>query len=179
MFKTMKTWRPLGMGFGLVSLLLVLISAICLWRLGEIGSGLDRVVNDGFPKSVIAGDIIAYVNSNARVTREMVLADSKEEIDGRLRKIAENRKGITESFDKLVKASRSESVNLASGSEELSSSSEQISRSMGEQARRASQIASATTEMAQTVADMAGNASGIVKSVEQTVTVAKDSPRHL
>ena len=100
--------RRLGMGFGLVALLLVLISAICLWRLGEIGNGLDRVVNDRFPKSVIAGDIIAYVNSNARVTREMVLVDSKEEIDSRLRKIAENRKGITESFDKLVNASRSE-----------------------------------------------------------------------
>ncbi len=108
MFKNMKTGRRLGMGFGLVALLLVLISAICLWRLGEIGNGLDRVVNDRFPKSVIAGDIIAYVNSNARVTREMVLVDSKEEIDSRLRKIAENRKGITESFDKLVKASRSE-----------------------------------------------------------------------
>ena len=108
MFKNMKTGRRLGMGFGLVALLLVLISAICLWRLGEIGNGLDRVVNDRFPKSVIAGDIIAYVNSNARVTREMVLVDSKEEIDSRLRKIAENRKGITESFDKLIKASRSE-----------------------------------------------------------------------
>src|SRR5208283_4047982 len=46
----------------------------------------------------------------ARVTREMVLVDSKEEIDSRLRKIDENRKGITESFDKLVNASQSENA---------------------------------------------------------------------
>jgi methyl-accepting chemotaxis protein len=106
--KDMKTGKRLGLGFGVISLLLVVISMICLWRLAQIGSALDRVINERFPKTVQANDIIDYVNSNARVTREMLLVNSKEEVEKRLKNIEENRKGITENFDKLQKTSTSE-----------------------------------------------------------------------
>ena len=108
MFKNLRTGKKLGIGFGAVCLILVVVSLICIWRLGEIGGALHRVAYDRFQNAVFANAIIAYVNSNARVTREMLLVNSKEEVDKRLRKIDENRKGITENFDNMKKTAKSE-----------------------------------------------------------------------
>ena len=58
MFKNLKIGVRLGLGFGLVVLLLVVISTLGYTRLVMLNGEIDEMVNDKFVKTVQANDII-------------------------------------------------------------------------------------------------------------------------
>ncbi len=108
MFKDMKIGVRLGLGFGLVLVLLAVISAVSFMRVGQISGQIDDLVNDKFPKTVIANDIIDDVNTIARALRNSLLVNSASDRQKELDRVEKARVEIVEGFDKLEKVIRSE-----------------------------------------------------------------------
>ncbi len=107
MFKNLKIGVRLGIGFGLVLLLLATISAVSITRLASLSSELDKVVNDRFPKTVQANNIIDAINAIARHLRNAYIF-SGEEQKRSLDAIPEQRKIITDNLEKLEATIKSE-----------------------------------------------------------------------
>ena len=111
MFGNLKIGMRLGLGFGLVMVLLAAISIFAVNRLTQLDEGINDVVNDKFPKTVIANDIAEQLNNQARAVRSAMVAnlmnrpaDVKVELD----KIAPARKIIADDIAKLEQSIRSE-----------------------------------------------------------------------
>jgi methyl-accepting chemotaxis protein len=100
MFKNLKIGIRLGIAFGLTLLLLVAVSFVSVTRLTSLDSDIDKIVNDRYPKTVQANNIIDAINNIARVLRNSYIYDGAERqraLDG----IPAQRKVITENFEKL------------------------------------------------------------------------------
>ncbi|BAL25993.1 methyl-accepting chemotaxis protein [Azoarcus sp. KH32C] len=108
MFKNLRIGARLGIGFGFVITLLVIISALAYLRVGQINSEIENMVNDKFPKTVWANNIVEQVNLTARSTRNMLLLNKAEEIQKEQERLAEASKVISENIDKLEKKITSE-----------------------------------------------------------------------
>jgi methyl-accepting chemotaxis protein len=103
MFANMKIGMRLAGGFGVVLVVLLVIVALCLTNLGQIGATVEKVVEDRYPKTVWANGIIGDLNVIARSTRNMVLMESKEEISKEDGRIAGALKDIENNLAKLEK----------------------------------------------------------------------------
>ena len=115
MFKNLKIGVRLGIGFGMVVVLLSIISAIAYTRVSVLNASIDDMVRDKFPKTVIANDIIDHINLIARALRNSLLVKKSEDSAKELERVAEARKKITESFAKLEKMIVSEEGKKALG----------------------------------------------------------------
>ena len=111
MFGNLKIGARLALGFGLVLLLLTVISVFAVSRLSLLNGEINDIVKDKFPKTVLANDIIDQINTQARSIRSATVAnltnrpaDMKAELD----KIPPARQLIIEKFDQLDKMIRSE-----------------------------------------------------------------------
>ncbi|MRR50036.1 MAG: HAMP domain-containing protein [Rhodocyclaceae bacterium] len=108
MFKNMRIGTRLGLGFGLVGLILVAISSIAYLRLTDLDHAITGLVNDKFPKTVQANDIIDALNTIARSTRNALLV-KPEDVAKELDRIPEQRKIISDRLEKLEQTVRSPS----------------------------------------------------------------------
>ncbi len=108
MFKNLKIGARLGIGFGLLSILLLTISLIAYVRVSQIVKEMDDVVNNYYPKTVIANNIVDQANLTARAMRNALLVKSPEEAQKEMDRIVESRKIIADKFDQLEKSITSE-----------------------------------------------------------------------
>ena len=108
MFKNLKIGARLGIGFGLLSILLLTISLIAYVRVSQIVKEMDDVVNNYYPKTVIANDIVDQANLTARAMRNALLVKYPEEAQKEMDRIVESRKIIADKFDQLEKSITSE-----------------------------------------------------------------------
>jgi methyl-accepting chemotaxis protein len=102
MFKNLKIGVRLGIGFGMVITLLVVIASLSYTRLGALNSEIENMVNDKFPKTVQANDIIDAVNLIARRLRNAYIftgAEAQRELD----QIPEQRKIVSDRLEILEK----------------------------------------------------------------------------
>ncbi|MFA6061974.1 MAG: methyl-accepting chemotaxis protein [Gallionella sp.] len=107
MFKNLRIGVRLGVGFGLMVVLLATISIVSYQRLMQINNDVSDVINDKFPKTVVANEIVDQINVIARALRNSLLVkgdDVQKEID----RVQDARKRILEGFDKLEKSILSE-----------------------------------------------------------------------
>lgn len=107
MFKNLRIGTRLAGGFGLVVLLLVAVAGLGISRMSHLNSEIELLVNDRFPKTVWANDIIDSVNTIARAMRNALLVkpeDAVKELD----RIPEQRKMIAERLEKLEATIHSE-----------------------------------------------------------------------
>ena len=85
MLKHLKIGTKIGLGFAVAILFLVIVSSLAFVRLSELNQGVDRLVNNLFPKTVYANNIIDQLNISARATRNMLLdpdpARVREEVE--------------------------------------------------------------------------------------------------
>jgi len=114
MFTNMKIGTRLGLGFGLVLLLLGTIAFIAITRMANLNDNIDKIVNDRYPKTVIANDVIDNINKIARSMRNMLIMKDPEQIKKELDRVQDARKVIKESLDKLEKI-----ITLEKGKEML------------------------------------------------------------
>jgi len=103
MFKNLKIGVRLGMGFSLVIVLLVVISSLSYLRVGQLSFEVNDMVNDKFPKTVWANEIIDALNVVARAIRNAALLKTQDEINRQLDRIPPQSKIITEKLEKLEK----------------------------------------------------------------------------
>ncbi|MHB9100965.1 MAG: methyl-accepting chemotaxis protein [Sulfuricella sp.] len=108
MFKNMKIGMRLGLGFGLVVILMTVIAFIGISHLSGLNDNMDKLVNDRYPKTVVANDVLKQLNRIARSMRNTLLMTNPDEIKKELGRIDESRKAITENLEKLDKSIASE-----------------------------------------------------------------------
>jgi len=78
LLSNMKIGVKLSVGFGIATLFLAIVFVTALINMSGINSVVDLVVNDRFPKTVLANEIIDAVNDNARALRNMIIANDPE-----------------------------------------------------------------------------------------------------
>jgi methyl-accepting chemotaxis protein len=103
MFKHMKVGLRLALGFGLVCAILVVIAATALMRMSGINDEVDRLVNDRYPKTVSANEMLKHLNRQARSMRNVLLMTDGAQIDKELAAINESKKIVAEHYEKLDK----------------------------------------------------------------------------
>jgi len=101
MFKNMKISTRLGLGFAMVLALMITIAFLGITRLAELAAGTDKIVNDRYPKTVQANNIIDGINTNARAMRNALLTTNPEVVNRQFERMGEARKMIGENFKKL------------------------------------------------------------------------------
>jgi methyl-accepting chemotaxis protein len=106
MFANMKLAVRLGLGFAATLALLLIIAVVSYTRLSALKSNIELMVNDRFPKTVQANDMIDAINTIARQLRNAYIysgAEQQKSIDA----IPEQRKIISENLEKLDKTIKS------------------------------------------------------------------------
>ena len=107
MFKNLRIGVRLAIGFGLMVLLLAIISVFSYMRLMQINMDISDVIHDKFPKTVVANDIVDQINVIARAMRNSLLVKG-DDVQKELDRVQDARKKILEGFDKLEKSIHSE-----------------------------------------------------------------------
>jgi methyl-accepting chemotaxis protein len=108
MFKNMKIGMRLGLGFGLVVILMVVIALIGITRLANLNLSIDDLISDKYPKTVLAGGIESQVNIIARSMRNMLLVTDSSDIEKQRSRLMDARKQMKENVDKLEQTVKSE-----------------------------------------------------------------------
>jgi methyl-accepting chemotaxis protein len=107
-FKNLKIGARLGLGFGIVLMLMSILAAVSYNRIQMLNHEIDDMVQDKFPKTVWANDIIEQVNIVARTARNALLLKDPGEIGKEFDRLAEARKVVSERFGQLEKTITSE-----------------------------------------------------------------------
>ncbi|MBS4020617.1 methyl-accepting chemotaxis protein [Azonexus hydrophilus] len=108
MLNNLKIGVRLGIGFTVTLVLLIAIAVIGYSRLVALEMQVQDLVQDKYPKTVQANDVIDALNVVARVVRNAALAASKEEAARELDRIPEQSRIITERLEQLNKTATSE-----------------------------------------------------------------------
>jgi methyl-accepting chemotaxis protein len=103
MFANMKIGVRLAIGFAVTLVLLIVISVISITRLSALNGEINDLVNDKYPKTIDALDIIRAMNQVAQLNRNLLLIADPAETKKQLDRMTEQRKIITENVDKLDK----------------------------------------------------------------------------
>ena len=103
MFSNMKVAVRLAIGFGTVVLLLLALSAVTLTSMAAMDKDVDLLMDDRYPKVMLANEAATLTIDNGRQVRSMMLATSNEERE-RYKATAEaNRAKVAEALARLDK----------------------------------------------------------------------------
>jgi len=108
MFKNLKIGVRLGIGFGLVLAMLVIVGGLAFLRLNGLNAEIGDMVNDKFPKTVTAHHVIDDINLVARSIRNTLLLKDPEQIKTELERVVQSRKDAGEAYAVLEKTITSE-----------------------------------------------------------------------
>ncbi|TLD45529.1 MAG: Methyl-accepting chemotaxis protein I [Accumulibacter sp.] len=108
MFKNLRIGARLGLGFGFLLVLMAALGALSYNRMHLLEGEISEMVNDRFPKTVWASDVIDQVNLVARAARNSLLVSRPEDVQKELSRIPEARKAASEAIAKLEKSITSE-----------------------------------------------------------------------
>jgi methyl-accepting chemotaxis protein len=103
MFTNMKLGVRLGLGFGVVLALMIVLAVVSYARFTALNQSIETVVTDRFPKTVMANDAVDQINITARAIRNALLVKTPEEAQKELARLMDARKKTGEIFDKLDK----------------------------------------------------------------------------
>ena len=102
MLKNMKIGPRLGFGFGVIMVLMVIVGSFSIYEINQMNNKIDLMVNDRFPKTIQANNIIDNMNIIARALRNIVIDTSRDNVEAELKRIADSRKLITDTIEKLT-----------------------------------------------------------------------------
>ena len=108
MFKNLKIGVRLIGGFSLVLILMAIVALIAVLRLGDLNDEVTNLVDDKYPKTILAIDVIRAMNNIAQINRNTLLITDEAELQKQRERRDQHRKDITESLDKLDKMITSE-----------------------------------------------------------------------
>jgi methyl-accepting chemotaxis protein len=97
----MKVGTRLALGFGSVIVLMIIIAVLGITNMRNVAGNLQDIVNDKFPKTVWANDVVDSVNTIARAMRNALLEKEPAKIQKELDLIAEQREIIKERLKTL------------------------------------------------------------------------------
>ncbi|QLG87746.1 MCP four helix bundle domain-containing protein [Chitinibacter bivalviorum] len=105
---SLKVRTQMGLGFGIILLLLLIISFLAFSRMATLDESVNLLVKDRYPKTVYANNVISQVNQVARSTRNILLFSDINKINSEIDSIADARKRISESLEKLDQTIKNE-----------------------------------------------------------------------
>jgi methyl-accepting chemotaxis protein len=79
MFSNIRIGLRLAMGFAVVLLLLVAIAGLSALQMSKVNAGVNDIVNDKYAKESLATDIAFRAMDNARLVRNMILLNDKDQ----------------------------------------------------------------------------------------------------
>ena len=154
MFKNMKIGIRLGLGFAVVQLLLVGTLVVASLRLADLNASLQLIVEDRFPKVVLANEIVNLVSANAIQTRDLILnseAEGQKEILAAMERISKDNSAKYSKLSEMI-SSDDEKLMLDSATEARADyilTRDQVVQLQGE-GKRADAIDMLTSEMVPT-----------------------------
>jgi methyl-accepting chemotaxis protein len=108
MFSNMKVATRLAIGFSTVVILLLILSVVSVLRMGAMDDGVDRIMEDRYPKVVLATEASTRTLDNGRQLRSMMLSSTDEERE-KYKAVAEaNRVRVADVLAKMDKLITSE-----------------------------------------------------------------------
>jgi methyl-accepting chemotaxis protein len=100
-----KHWK-IGTRLGGAFALLLVLLAACIWfgiaSLRRLNEGTTLIVDEDYPKTVLAYESLDVVNRNARALRNMLLLDKPEDVARERQTVLRNRQEISAHLDKLA-----------------------------------------------------------------------------
>ena len=102
--KNLKIGARLGLAFGFILMLMVVMVFIAVTRMAQLNAGTDDIVNDQYPKVIISYTISENLNLNARATRNLLLLKDDAGIKREREAIANQRRAIGVAMDDLEKS---------------------------------------------------------------------------
>ncbi|WP_050470379.1 methyl-accepting chemotaxis protein [Herbaspirillum chlorophenolicum] len=97
----LKIGTRLSIGFGFLVVLLMVMATFGSSRLSMLNSQIDDVINDKYPKTVLANDVIDKVNLIARASRNILLMSDPEQIGKEIQVIHEASQKTQAAIEKL------------------------------------------------------------------------------
>jgi len=108
-FKDIAIGKRSGLGFGIITVLMLVVGIFAFSGLSMLNSEVESIVNDRLPKVVMSKHIIDNANINARALRNMVIyIDDHETVQAELKRVYDARALMTndiEKMDQLIKDS--------------------------------------------------------------------------
>jgi methyl-accepting chemotaxis protein len=104
MFANMKIGVRLAIGFAMTLVLLIVVAVIGLTRLSALNGEIENIVNDKYPKTIDAIDIIRAMNQVAQINRNLLLVTDPVETQKQIARQNDQRKIISDNVDKLEKS---------------------------------------------------------------------------
>lgn len=106
--KNLRVAWKLGLGFGAVGLLLLLLAVSAWMSLVKVDTMVDLIVEDRYVKVMMVRDIDGELNQQARLTRNIVIFDDAQQRKTQLDQLATSRKEARALYDKLAELIKSE-----------------------------------------------------------------------
>lgn len=103
MLRSLSIKSRLLFGFGVVILLAGLLAGISLLSIRSIEQDINLTVDDRWPKTEQANDVIANINVVARSLRNAIILDDAQLVQRELDRVNEVRKAVSEKIDRLDK----------------------------------------------------------------------------
>jgi methyl-accepting chemotaxis protein len=97
----MKVGTKLGLGFAAVIIMLIVVAVLGITNMRSMQTELGDMINDKFPKTVWANNMVAGINQIARSMRNTLLLSDKDKIEKELATIENSRAKIKENLEKL------------------------------------------------------------------------------
>jgi methyl-accepting chemotaxis protein len=104
----LKISTRLTLGFGVMSLLIALLGAVALIKVGNVGDEFTDVAENFVPKIEQLNTVKGEVNNIARASRNLLLMSDPADLKAQYEEIAASNKAITDTFDKLQASITSE-----------------------------------------------------------------------
>ncbi|MGE8500365.1 MAG: methyl-accepting chemotaxis protein [Pseudomonas sp.] len=103
MFKDLRVATKLGLGFGVVIAMLVMVILIGIFNMSSINDASDLIVDDRYPKVQAATSISQLSMDNGRMVRNILLVNSDEDRRRSWETLQKNLAGMSELFNQLDK----------------------------------------------------------------------------
>jgi len=100
-FSDLKIGVRMGVGFGLLITMMLVMVVVAVLRFGDVGEINDRIIEKDWVKAEAANVINATTRANARRTMELVIATSPEQIARVKEAIEANKKTISSALETL------------------------------------------------------------------------------
>ena len=108
MFKNMKIGMKLGLGFGVVLTLLLLLGGISVSKITLLGKDISSLADDKWPKAERAFEIKGQINLVARALRNSLLTNDAAIQEKELARVSEAREAVNKHLEELTKTVRSD-----------------------------------------------------------------------
>jgi methyl-accepting chemotaxis protein len=103
MLSNMKIGTRLGLGFGIMVVMLIIVSLLAILGTRSLDNSVTDIATDKFPKTIQANAIIDNVNVVARAIRNILLVKDRESVVAETKRITDARKAVSDLVGALEK----------------------------------------------------------------------------